>query len=123
MSYIGVPKSNNRYVGSSYEALTVKYLKDIGYTILETNYRCRSGEIDIIAQDQEYIVFIEVKYRKTKNYGYPRESVNFYKQKHILSVAKYYLFRHKLINKNCRFDVVEILGGQITHIKNAFIEG
>lgn len=117
------PKSNNRKIGSQYEVLAKKYLIQNHYAILEMNYRCKSGEIDIIARDDEYIIFIEVKYRSSAKFGYPRESVNYYKQKRIIAAAKYYLFSHKYYDRNCRFDVLEILYDQITYIKNAFIEG
>lgn len=114
---------NKRSIGTAYEKLAKKYLQNIGYSILVMNYRCKSGEIDIIASEGEYIIFIEVKYRKTLKYGYPRESVNYYKQKHIIYAAKYFLLINNLYNKNCRFDVIEILDDKVTHIKNAFIEG
>lgn len=125
MNYTQEPKNkqNNRKIGTSYEVLARNYLEDIGYSILYMNYRCKSGEIDIVATDREYIVFVEVKYRKTALFGYPRESVNYYKQKRIIGVARYFLLTQKLTHKNCRFDVVEILDDQITHIKNAFTEG
>ena len=116
-------KQNNRKIGTAYEALARKYLEDIDYTILNMNYRCKSGEIDIISTDGEYIIFIEVKYRKTALFGYPRESVNYHKQRRIIAVAKYFLLTHKLTHKNCRFDVVEVLDDKITHIENAFAEG
>ncbi|MGL6173246.1 MAG: YraN family protein [Cellulosilyticaceae bacterium] len=117
------PKSNNRKIGSQYELLAKKYLLQNQYTILEMNYRCKSGEIDIIAKDGEYIIFVEVKYRSNTKFGYPRESVNYYKQKRIIAAAKYYLFTHRWYHKSCRFDVLEILYDQVTYIKNAFIEG
>lgn len=96
------------------------YLKKRDYKILERNFRCRSGEIDIIALDQDYLVFIEVKYRKDKAFGSPRESVNYYKQRNITKVASYYLLINNAYDYNCRFDVVEITGEHIELIKDAF---
>ena len=61
---------NKRMEGSRYEKLAARYLEQKGMDILELNYRCRTGEIDIIARDGEYLVFVEVKYRKTKRAGY-----------------------------------------------------
>lgn len=125
MNYMQGPKDkqNNRKIGTSYELLVREYLESIGYTIFQMNYRCKSGEIDIIATGEEYIIFVEVKYRRSAVFGYPRESVNYYKQRRIIATAKYFLLTHQLYHKNCRFDVVEVLADKITHIKNAFIEG
>ncbi len=113
-------ETNKRTIGEKWEAVACQYLEKQNYTILERNFRCRSGEIDIIALDGDYIVFIEVKYRKNKAYGYPRESVNYHKQRHISKVASYYLLIKNAFHKNCRFDVVEIIGENIELIKNAF---
>ena len=93
---------------------------DKGYKILEQNYSCSLGEIDIIATLQDYIVFVEVKERDTASYGYPSESVNHKKQSKIRNVASYYLKIHKLYESPCRFDVIEVLAGEVNHIENAF---
>ena len=113
-------KINKRTIGSEAEEVACGYLEKSGYKILERNFRCRSGEIDIIALNGDYIVFIEVKYRKDKTFGYPRESVNYYKQKNISKVASYYLLIKNAYHKNCRFDVVEIIGSHIELIQDAF---
>lgn len=84
------------------------------------NFSCRSGEIDIIALDKDCIVFVEVKYRKNNNYGRPRESVNYYKQRNMTKAASYYLLINDSYHKNSRFDVVEIMGDTIELIQNAF---
>lgn len=122
MSYILNPNTNKRKLGTSYEVLAKKYLEQQNYAIIKMNYRCKSGEIDIIAKDEAYTVFVEVKYRTSNKYGYPRESVNYYKQKHIIAAAKYYLYTHHLYDSSCRFDVIEICYDKITHLKNAFME-
>lgn len=113
-------KQNNRKVGSSYEHLAGEYLEQQGYCILEYNYRYRRGEIDIIAKDGEYLVFCEVKYRKDSSAGDPLEAVDFKKQQVISKCALYYMTTHHLDHMSCRFDVVGILGSEITLIKNAF---
>lgn len=113
-------KQNNRLRGSEAEALACSYLEKRNYKILEKNFRCRSGEIDLIAFHESYIVFIEVKYRKNYKCGHPREAVNYYKQKNITKVASYYLLINEAYDKNCRFDVVEITGETINLIQNAF---
>ena len=99
---------NKRMEGSRYEQLAARYLEKKGMDVLELNYRCRTGEIDIIARDGGYLVFVEVKYRKTKRAGYAL-------------VAAVYLYEHGFPESAaCRFDAVGIDGEQITHLKNAF---
>lgn len=107
-------------IGSQAEELACRYLENKNYQILERNFTCRSGEIDIIALDRDYIVFIEVKYRKDKSFGDPREAVGFYKQKTMTKVASYYLLINQAHNHNSRFDVMAILGEEIQLIQNAF---
>lgn len=113
-------KQNNREVGAAAEDIACTYLENLEYKIMARNFRCKSGEIDIIALDRDCIVFVEVKYRKNNTYGRPRESVNYYKQRTITKVASYYLLINDGYNKNSRFDVVEIMGKNIELIKNAF---
>ena len=113
-------EKNKREIGKIGEEIACKYLESKNYKILEKNFRCRSGEIDIIALDGDYIVFIEVKYRKDNSFGFPRESINYHKQRNISKVAAYYLLVRNAFHKNSRFDVVEIIGGQIEIIQNAF---
>nr|WP_307989476.1 YraN family protein [uncultured Niameybacter sp.] len=119
-SIVKCTKQNKRCVGTFYEKASREYIEKLGYTTLKMNYRCRLGEIDIIAQDGKYLVFLEIKYRSSKKCGLPRESVNYYKQKRILNVAKYYIMTHYNKEVACRFDVIEILGEDITHLKNVF---
>lgn len=111
---------NKRQIGTTAEKLAVNYLIQNNYSIINTNFRCKIGEIDIIAKDNDYIVFIEVKYRKNTKRGLPREAVNYNKQKTIIKVANYYILQNKLYTNNFRFDVVEIIDKQINLIKNAF---
>lgn len=112
---------NKRQLGSEMEVLAIKELTQMGYEILEHSYRCRLGETDIVARDGAYLVFIEVKYRRTASYGTPFEAVDYRKQQKIRMVAQYYLMEHHLSeNTPVRFDAVGILGTNITVIKNAF---
>ncbi len=111
---------NKRLLGLKYEQLAIDYLQEKQYLILEHNYRCCFGEIDIIAQDGIYIVFVEVKYRKRGDYGYPREAVDYKKQRHIISTAMYYLKSKIGYEVPIRFDIVEILETTITHLQAAF---
>ena len=113
-------KQNNRKVGTDYEQAVGYYLEQQGYQILEYNYRCRLGEIDMIAADGEYLVFCEVKYRQDRKKGSPLEAVDLRKQKKIYQCAAYYLVEHGMEDVPCRFDVIGIEGSKITHIRNAF---
>lgn len=112
---------NKRYIGSEYENKACDYLNNQGYKVIERNFRTYRGEIDIIAKDGEYLVFIEVKYRSKKNYGYSAEAVNIHKQKVIYRVAEGYISLHKEYEgKPCRFDVIAFDEDNMTHIENAF---
>lgn len=111
---------NKRELGSRYEKAVGYYLEQQGYEILEYNYRCRIGEIDLIARDGEYLVFCEVKYRKNCGTGSPLEAVDVRKQKIIWKVAQHYLMTHHLSNIPCRFDVIGIEQEKLLLIKNAF---
>ncbi len=112
---------NTRQIGARYEELIAEYLQRQGYKIVERNFYCRQGEIDLIAVDDPYLVFIEVKYRTKYTAGHPLEAVGLKKQKKISRTAVYYCYSHKIPDTHpCRFDVVSILNGQIEHIKNAF---
>lgn len=112
---------NNRSVGKDKEALGAEYLEKFGYIILEKNFCCSGGEIDIIAMDGNTYVFVEVKYRRTAGYGLPEEAISPIKQQRIYKAAMYYLYkRRKGDNVLCRFDVIAVEGGKIRHYKNAF---
>ena len=113
---------NKRKKGSFYEDLAADYLLKKGYTIREKNFRCRYGEIDIIAEKSGTIVFVEVKYRRGEGSGLPEEAVNASKQKTISFVALFYLKSHvRVMDVPVRFDVIGINGGNtINHVENAF---
>ena len=111
---------NNKELGRIGEDMAVRLLKAKGYVILERNYRCRTGEIDIIAARDRKISFIEVKTRSGYLYGRPCESVDKKKQKNIRNTAVSYLREKKAggyVYSSIGFDVVEIV---IDHIENAF---
>ncbi len=111
---------NKRNIGSVYEKLAGVYLEERGYKILEYNMRCHAGEVDIIAKEGEYLVFVEVKYRANLGCGEPLEAISIMKQKTISKCALFYLKKHRLWDVPVRFDVVGILNEEITLIKNAF---
>ena len=111
-------------IGKVGEDRACQYLYEKGYDILERNFRCRGGEIDIIAKDKSgELVFVEVKTRRNLDYGRPSEAVNNLKRKHIHKVAKFYILKNKLNNPKVRFDIIEVLIRKtyfIHHIKQAF---
>jgi len=117
---------DNKRLGDIGEKTAIEYLKKQGYHIFETNFKCKQGEIDIIAADNDTIVFVEVKTRSSDAYGQPSEAVNYYKRRKIVQVALAYLTQRKLFNWMSRFDIVEIITDHtdkiisINLIKNAF---
>lgn len=104
--------------------MACKYLKSIDYKILSRNFRLGKKEIDIIAKNKKEIIFIEVKTRKSKKYGYPSEAVNFEKQRNIKQASRYFLYINKIKNVVIRYDIIEICYKEksffIKHLKNAF---
>ena len=115
---------NRQSLGRQGETTAISFLQARGFIILETNYRTKLAEIDIIAKDSNTICFVEVKTRRSLKKGLPRESVNYSKQKKIILGASFYLKKTKQHNSRVRFDVVEVLkkdsGFDINLIKNAF---
>ena len=109
--------------GKSGEEIASEYLKQEGYIILEKNFQCKQGEIDIIAIDKEEIVFVEVKTRRNQHYGLPAEAVNKQKKKHFINSINYYIDARNLEQDFIRIDVIEIYIKkkeiQINHIKQA----
>ena len=115
----------NNIAGKFGEDCAAKFLETEGYTIIARNFRIRSAEIDIIAQIDDVIVFVEVKARSDIRHGLPSEAVNFHKQKKIIRAAGVFLQDENFSDCACRFDVVEVyLRGdcveEINHIENAF---
>lgn len=111
---------NRRGFGAQGEADARDYLVRKGIRVLEMNYRRPTGEIDIIARQGRTTLFVEVKRRSSLRFGRPSEAVDRAKQAHILRTAQLYLQEKRLTDAPVRFDVVEILPGEIRHIENAF---
>lgn len=111
-------------LGSRAEKLAAKFLKKSGGLFIEANYRCKVGEIDLIYQFGEYLVFVEVRYRKSQDYGGALESVDINKQRKLRRAAEHYLAQHRLFDQAARFDIVCLTGlltsPSIQWIKNAF---
>ena len=110
---------NKREVGNKGEAIAASFLENNGIIILERNYRNRFGEIDIIAIEGNVLLFIEVKYRKDESFGYPLESVGYFKQQKIRKLARYYLNEKHYFMHSIRFDCIGIMGEKIDWIKGA----
>ncbi|MCR4901480.1 MAG: YraN family protein [Butyrivibrio sp.] len=116
---------NKRNTGNKYEDMSCEYLEDNGLEIIERNFKCKIGEIDIIARDDKYTVFVEVKYRGSDQYGGALRAVDHRKQKKICKVSDYYRIIHKLDEYTpFRYDVLAVEGeGELLKfkwIKNAF---
>ena len=116
---------HRKRLGDRGEKIAERFLKKSGFKILEKNYKNRYGEIDIVAQDDDNLVFVEVKTKACENFSEPESWVNFRKQNQLIKMAKFYLIERDIINKECRFDVIGITLGEdkredIVHIKNAF---
>lgn len=112
---------NRRRVGTDKEELAAAFLESRGLRILEHNFRCRQGEIDLIARDGEYLVFVEVKYRKSREFGDAAGAVGPAKQKTICRVADFYRLSRGLgEGTSVRYDVVAIQGEEVRWIPNAF---
>lgn len=114
-------RDGKREKGYLEEQRAAEYLAQKGYQILERNFYSRQGEIDIIARDGKYLVFVEVKYRKSDSGGHPLEAVDIRKQKRICRTADWFCYRHGYLEGiPCRFDVIGIMGEEIVHVKDAF---
>jgi len=114
---------SRKKAGNYGETAAAGYLEALGYIILAKQFKAAHGEIDIIAKDGVYIVFVEVKYRRQTNFGGARQAVTPAKQRALASAAQSYLVKNGLMEMNCRFDVLEVFGREnlkINHIKDAF---
>jgi putative endonuclease len=108
------------------EDLAIKYLKDRGYRIVETNYECYLGEIDIVVFKNNRYVFVEVKSKRDFSYGRPEEMLNYYKQRKLLNLAKIYLEENDLANVDYQIDLIAIITSdkniEINHYQNVIQE-
>ncbi len=96
-------------LGERGEAAAVRHLRHAGYKILARRFRCKHGEIDIVCRDNDWLVFVEVKARKSEQFGLPSEAVDAKKQRHISKVALEYLRLLDFPQVKCRFDIVEVI--------------
>jgi putative endonuclease len=119
-------KKDRQDVGKRGEELARKHLEQKGYKIVTTNFRCKLGEIDIIAKDKDVVVFVEVRTITSAKFGPAYNTVTYPKQKQVKRVALFYISKYNLVNTQFRFDVIGITLNQRTgdyqldHIPNAF---
>lgn len=120
-----MPASNGKLLlGKQGERVAELYLQRKGYKVVERNYRCSGGELDLIALDRRVVVFVEVKTRTGLGFGTPLEAVEFRKQRRMIRAAQFFLAEKKLQERDARFDVVGVSwpGREpvVEHIENAF---
>jgi putative endonuclease len=121
-----IPDSRKK-LGEFGEKLALAFLVDLNYILIEANWRCRSGELDIITQNEDTLVFVEVRTRRnTGRYGTPQESVDARKQRKVRETAQVYLHQHHKHNCKIRFDLISVelnLQGEfirLDHLQHAF---
>lgn len=116
----------HKLLGDKGETAAARFLKKAGYRILARSYKTQIGEIDLIAMDQQQVVFVEVKTRQTTNQGRPFEAVDLRKQQKLTKLALAWMKKHKRLNQSARFDIVSIVWPadakhpEIQHFINAF---
>jgi len=110
--------------GERGEEIAAGFLEKHNFRIIQRNFRCRCGEVDIIARDGKTLVFVEVKTRRNATYGLPQLAVTPFKQRQISKAALTYLSKNRLMKEDARFDVISVLlldsSPVIDHIRNAF---
>jgi putative endonuclease len=120
-----IPENSKQALGREGERLAELFLKKKGYKLVERNYRCRGGEVDLILLDRKVVVFVEVKTRTDDIFGSPFEAVEPRKQRRMILAAQLFLHQKKLHERDARFDVVGIswfgVEPRVEHIQNAFV--
>ena len=123
-SLVAMVPMNRRKWGKAGEDLAAHFLEQSGLKILERNFRFERGEIDLIAEEGEELVFVEVKARRSNAFGAPEDAVTEKKQEQVHAVAEGYLFIHDIDDRPCRFDIVAIEyrygTAEIRHLRDAF---
>jgi putative endonuclease len=112
-------------LGARGEQIAAVYLSDLGMQVLDRNWRCREGELDIVARDRDAMVFCEVKTRRGLGFGHPVEAVTAVKQRRLRTLAHRWLAAHEEHAPDVRFDVVGVLvrpdrPALVTHFRGAF---
>ncbi len=118
-------KDHRKTLGTKGEKIAEEFLKNKGFQIIEKNYKNKYGEIDIIAKQEEELIFVEVRTKSSAQFSDPETWVDFKKQNKLIRMANLYISEKDITNTNCRFDVIGITltknnNKNITHIENAF---
>lgn len=121
-------KKTSRQIGNEGEELAAAYLESKGYTILEQNYHFERAEVDIVAYNESFIIFVEVKKRATNWFGEPEEYIDDEKMENVYKAAEAWIYERKMDGAPVRFDVISILqkdseAPDIKHFKNVFVPG
>jgi putative endonuclease len=110
----------SRALGAEAEARAAQLLQRKGYRVVDRNWTCRGGEIDLVCDDGGTLVFVEVRARKDDAHGTPLETVRDLKRRRLILAAEQYLAKKELWERACRFDVVAICGATVEHVEDAF---
>lgn len=110
----------SRALGAEAEARAAELLQRKGYRVVDRNWTCRGGEIDLVCDDGGTLVFVEVRARKDDRHGTPLETVVDLKRRRLIRAAELYLTAKQLHDRACRFDVVAIAGATVEHVEDAF---
>ncbi len=124
---MGKAAVDRREYGNEAESAAVRHLEARGYRVRARNFRCRYGELDVVAEQGDTVCFVEVRMRSTAVWGDPAHTVSFAKQRRVVKAALHYLFQNDLRERMVRFDVVSVVGqgeqARVEHIPNAFDAG
>ena len=110
----------SRALGALAEARAAEFLQRKGFAVVDRNWTCRGGEIDLVCRDGDTLVFVEVRARSSTSHGTPLETVVDVKRRRLIRAAEIYLHVKKRTDAACRFDVVAITGDVVEHIEDAF---
>jgi len=116
-------KNYNKEFGAEGEDLARAHLEQKGYKLRDSNFSTKWGELDLVMEDKNALVFVEVKSRRGSKYGQPEEAITRTKIQHMTQAAMFYIQRHNLHNKMIRFDVVTVEENGFQHFENAFDTG
>ena len=110
----------SRALGALAEARAAEFLQRKGFAVVDRNWTCRGGEIDLVCRDGDTLVFVEVRARSSTSHGTPLETVVDVKRRRLIRAAEIYLHVKKKSDAACRFDVVAITGDRVEHVEDAF---
>jgi putative endonuclease len=110
----------SRALGAAAEARAARFLQDKGYRIVARNWTCRGGELDLVCEHQDTLIFVEVRARADERHGTPVETVGDVKRRRLIHAARLYLARASDAERACRFDVIALVGDTIEHYEDAF---